>query len=680
VDQWSSFRNQYTELHKTRARIPTRIPWFATSATLDAKTLSISLHGAGFQNPVVLRTTIDRPDIFYEFRPFEDQVSSFEDLRFLIPEKICLECALKLPKTIIYLKSSKLIRSGSRKLQNWLVEVGLTLAEARSIVQPFYANLSTKTKNKVADDFRMASSRVRIILATDAMGMGVGNEAVELVIQYGTDLIVTNDGAIKTVMQRLGRAARTMLERGHFIWLVPTWVFPLPDEDAPAPENSMDIFTIDEEDGTIDNDDIIISKKEAKKKRTAMTFTFQTLFDPDICIRETLLEFFQEPSPPNGIRAHRPQLCCNKSTCQPEHMWPSRQSKSVTERKKELYDLTSTQKIGDVSELMKLPSSSYPRGWRWVEGNFEDKLSKWRVAEAERRFGNSDYLMACPETIIPDKVMDKLVKMNVHCESVKVIHHFFPEWPDRFQYSVAIAAIAKESSFIIRSDGMEKNASMKAIKKQAAKEAALERETRKAQIKESYPWKFTPDANEVAEAAKATSMPESRQNKRKKEKGKGRAPDIISAKRPSSQRGDVSPVRVFDDEYGTDTGFDMLQTDDEFGNDAGLDMLQLSTRLQSQTVNPADDCPKERTKSETRETTPSSNPSLPIPISLPLSGPDFSVPSSRKQTRAQKAHRVGAPASPTAQSKSVELVDGNPKERPKGKREGKRKVHNQKCL
>ena len=193
VDQWGSFREEYKELYKTRTRIPTRIPWFGTSATLDPMTMAISMKGAGFTNPVILRTTIDRPDIFYEIRRFNTNPGSFEDLRFLIPEKICSEDIQKLPKIIIYMKSTKDIRSACRRLQSMLVQAGLTLAEARSTIQPFYASLSTKTKDRVADDFRMASSIARIILATDAMGMGVGNEAVELVIQYCIDNIVTKD-------------------------------------------------------------------------------------------------------------------------------------------------------------------------------------------------------------------------------------------------------------------------------------------------------------------------------------------------------------------------------------------------------------------------------------------------------------------------------------------------------
>jgi hypothetical protein len=601
VDQWGSFREEYKELYKTRTRIPTRIPWFGTSATLDPMTMAISMKGAGFTNPVILRTTIDRPDIFYEIRRFNTNPGSFEDLRFLIPEKICSEDIQKLPKIIIYMKSTKDIRSACRRLQSMLVQAGLTLAEARSTIQPFYASLSTKTKDRVADDFRMASSIARIILATDAMGMGVGNEAVELVIQYGIDKIVTKDGAMKTVMQRLGRAARTISERGHFIWLVPNWVFPPPESEyAPLPENSSNlrnVFTVSE-DGTVNEDNAGISKKEGVKKRSAMTPTFQRLFDPKICIREVMLKFFKEPTPPNGIEAHRPRLCCNSHKCQPEHSWPSRQSKSPEERAAELYDVISKRKEGDIWELKKLPSSFHLKGWQWLEGTFEENLRKWRDAETEKRYGNSTYLIPGPEFILPNNIMERLIKMNTHCESVDIIKHFFPDWPDRFEHARAIAEIAKASSFVIKKDGEEKNLEIKAAKNSAAKEAARAKEARKARLKEAYAHFHTPEAIEAAkaeEAEKTNGGALKRRIHRKNEKKKDESPRSQILKRgkalasqPASQRETgESSVPVTDDEYGSDTVLDNLQ-------------LSIPSRTLPQPVDVADGYPEERRKGKTK--------------------------------------------------------------------------------
>jgi superfamily II DNA helicase RecQ len=76
VEQWATFREQYGQLSKLRARIPSTIPWFGTSATLDRDTLRKAMRTAGFDNPRILRTTVDRPDIFYEVRSFEVEPST----------------------------------------------------------------------------------------------------------------------------------------------------------------------------------------------------------------------------------------------------------------------------------------------------------------------------------------------------------------------------------------------------------------------------------------------------------------------------------------------------------------------------------------------------------------------------------------------------------------------------
>jgi superfamily II DNA helicase RecQ len=181
AQQWATFREEYGQLHKVRARIPRSIPWFGTSATLDSHTLEATKTAAGFNNPILLRTSIDRPDIICELRKFEVQPGSFEDLRFLFPEKFTLREAHKLPKTIVYFKDTKSIRATRRTMLHWLVKAGLSSTEAESIVQPFYSRMSSQSKNQISADFRKGDSKVRILLAKDAVGMGVGNRAVKLV-------------------------------------------------------------------------------------------------------------------------------------------------------------------------------------------------------------------------------------------------------------------------------------------------------------------------------------------------------------------------------------------------------------------------------------------------------------------------------------------------------------------
>ena len=68
--------------------------------------------------------------------------------------------------------------------------------------------MSEKKKSETRTDFPEADSTSRIILATDAMGMGVGYRKVELVIQWGVEKFVDDDSAVKTVVQRFGGSKR----------------------------------------------------------------------------------------------------------------------------------------------------------------------------------------------------------------------------------------------------------------------------------------------------------------------------------------------------------------------------------------------------------------------------------------------------------------------------------------
>ena len=468
AQQWSTFRNKYGKLHKFRTRIPKAVPWFGTSATLDPSTLIAAKEAAGFTTPVILRTTVDRPEIFYEFRKFEVEQKTYEDLRFLLPEKTTFNEAKKLPKTIIYLDTTKAIRDAHKKLTAWLRQAGLAELEAAEIVRPYYSRMSERKKLVTTTDFREADSTGRIILATDAMGMGVSYRGVELVIQWGVEKLVDDDSAVKTVVQRLGRAGRGSNEAGHFIWIIPDWV-----------EHTQEV-----------------SKRVAtNKKYVSMTAFFKKLFNPTICIRQTLLAFLAEPLWDKTEYPRYP-YCCNKKSCQPGFRWESRQSKSPRQRRDELAGLVDkfdkeVGKATDIAEteayLLKLPRapSAAPRGWPWVTGTMQEKLEEWREKEAADAFKNAVWFSPRPKLVLPDKILKVLVKMNVACQSERIVQHFFPDWDGCEKYAKDIVLIAKECSKILKPDGLSKNKELKSKAQDKTSETeALE--NREERLRERY--------------------------------------------------------------------------------------------------------------------------------------------------------------------------------------------------
>jgi hypothetical protein len=82
---------------------------------------------------------------------------------------------------------------------------------------------------------------------------------------------------------------------------------------------------------------------------------------------------------------------------------------------------------------MRLPASQPSHGWPLVQ---EERLREWRQKEADDLFAESEWFTPCPELILPENVLKKLILMNNACSSEEIVNHFFPEW--KFQYTVFI--------------------------------------------------------------------------------------------------------------------------------------------------------------------------------------------------------------------------------------------------
>ena len=74
---------------------------------------------------------------------------------------------------------------------NWLVQGGCLRAEAAHAVKAYHSELAEFNKQAIASEFikpdcdeLLNCSHHRVILATDAMGMGINNHDVRRVVQY----------------------------------------------------------------------------------------------------------------------------------------------------------------------------------------------------------------------------------------------------------------------------------------------------------------------------------------------------------------------------------------------------------------------------------------------------------------------------------------------------------------
>lgn len=225
VQQWGeSFRPNYSQLQVLRARVGPTVPWFGTSATLDPAMLQAVKVSAGFSTDVrVIHTDIDRSDLFYNLQQIERPVTSYQDLYFVTQPTLLSKSgpganraidAIDLPKTVIYCDRISEILAIVRQLRLWI-----KIGEAFEIVMPYHSELSEKMKAQISKEFIRPNSKHRIIVATDAMGMGMNNPDIARVVNW------KQPSSLCALMQRAGRAARSSNMTGEFIWFIEPWCF-----------------------------------------------------------------------------------------------------------------------------------------------------------------------------------------------------------------------------------------------------------------------------------------------------------------------------------------------------------------------------------------------------------------------------------------------------------------------
>jgi len=302
---------------------------------------------AGFAKDTrVLATTIDRPDISLCIRPIQHTLNSFRDLEFLItpaaeaveevvgerataqaqdayaqgdlitakaiiaseaerkverePGKAGPEsnaCCSRIPKTIVYMETIVQLEAAEGQLIKWLINAGCSKVAAENAVRVYHSELAEFDKRAISTEFSkpdvediLSCSCHRIILATDAMGMGIDNPDIKRVINW------QQPASICALIQRAGRAARSRGSRGKFIWLVERWCLEPRLDPTATPTQSK-------------------NKMDANaSRRSSLPRGMCALINNDSCIRRGILEFFGE----DLSQFRQPEgYCCSRCSGEP---------------------------------------------------------------------------------------------------------------------------------------------------------------------------------------------------------------------------------------------------------------------------------------------------------------------------------------------------------------------------
>lgn len=178
ISQWGyDFRPPYLLISDIRQYIPDA-PVLALTATATAQVVDDIQEKLGFRKKNVFRKSFARPNLVYAVLEEEDK-----------PKKLAELLRASAGSAVVYVRN----RKRTRLIAEYLQEQGFS-------AQFYHAGLDTDTRSRRQDEW--IQGRSRIIVATNAFGMGIDKPDVRLVVH--TDLPDT----LEAYFQEAGRAGR----------------------------------------------------------------------------------------------------------------------------------------------------------------------------------------------------------------------------------------------------------------------------------------------------------------------------------------------------------------------------------------------------------------------------------------------------------------------------------------
>jgi ATP-dependent DNA helicase RecQ len=178
ISQWGyDFRPSYLQIAEIRTIAPDA-PVLALTATATPKVVDDIMEKLHFKKPNLLKKSFERTNLIYIVRTTEDKLAYL--LNILRKEQ---------GSGIVYVRT----RGATKEIAQRLMNEGIS-------ADFYHAGLSSEMRNSKQDDWQ--SGRTRIIVATNAFGMGIDKPDVRVVVHI--DL----PDSVEAYFQEAGRAGR----------------------------------------------------------------------------------------------------------------------------------------------------------------------------------------------------------------------------------------------------------------------------------------------------------------------------------------------------------------------------------------------------------------------------------------------------------------------------------------
>jgi len=206
ISSWGhNFRHSYRELSQLRVAFP-NIPIMAMTATATRRVMDDVCANLGLIKPVVIKTSFDRPNIFY--RVEVKGASPRDDLAKVFGTK-----SQRRTSSIVASRQKQRGRllDGSSRQEFPAIVYCLSRRETEDLAEvltrelkiksaAYHAGLAADIRANVLDSFMCGD--IQVVVATVAFGMGIHKSDVRCVVHYGIP------GTLEAYYQETGRAGR----------------------------------------------------------------------------------------------------------------------------------------------------------------------------------------------------------------------------------------------------------------------------------------------------------------------------------------------------------------------------------------------------------------------------------------------------------------------------------------